>query len=164
LRRAAARSATRLVILRPPLIVGPGVKGNLERLIRLAARPVPLPLGGLRNRRTLVSRDNLVSAIERVLDLGAAAPAGTYLIGDREPCSTSDIVRALRHGLGRRAMLLPAPLHLLRPALAAIGAGSAYQRLFGDLELDSSGFRGAFAWTDIVDTAAALRAAAAAAR
>lgn len=164
LQAAAAGSGTRLVILRPPLIAGPGVKGNLERLIRLAALPVPLPLGGLRNRRTLLSRDNLVSAIGRLLELGPAAPAGTYLVGDREPCSTTDIVRALRAGLGRGAMLLPAPVGLLRPALTAIGAAGAFQRLFGDLELDASGFRRALGWEDVVDTRTALRHAAAATR
>jgi nucleoside-diphosphate-sugar epimerase len=161
LRLAAAGSGTTLVILRPPLIVGPGVKGNLERLIRLAALPLPLPLGSLTNRRTLLARDNLVSAIETVLGRGGAAPAGTYLVGDREPVSTTTIVQALREGLGRPAMLVPAPLRVLRPALTALGAAGAFQRLFGDLELDSSGFRRAFAWDDVVDTASALRRAAA---
>ena len=164
LRLAAAGSGTTLVILRPPLVVGPGVKGNLERLIRLAALPLPLPLGRLTNRRTLLARDNLVSAIGTVLGRGSAAPAGTYLVGDREPVATTAIVRALREGLGRRAMLVPAPLRLLRPALSALGAlgaAGAFQRLFGDLELDSGGFRRAYAWDDVVDTASALRQAAA---
>jgi nucleoside-diphosphate-sugar epimerase len=163
LRKAAEGGATTLVILRPPLIAGAGVKGNLQRLIKLAGLPLPLPLGGLRNRRTLLSRDNLVSAITSVLDRRQDACAGTYLIGDRRPVSTSEIVGALREGLGRSRMLLPAPVPLLRPVLSAIGAAGAYQRLFGDLEVDSSRFRHAFGWNDVVDTLSVLRLCAAAA-
>jgi nucleoside-diphosphate-sugar epimerase len=162
LRAAAAGSSTRLVILRPPLIAGPGVGGNLERLIRLAALPAPLPLGRLTNRRSLLSRDNLLAAIARILDLGPAAPVGTFVLADRDPVSTSDIVAALRAGLGRAPMLLPVPTGLLRPALRALGARGADQRLFGDLEVDSRGFRAAFSWSDVVDTRTTLQATAAA--
>lgn len=107
---AASRPGTRLVILRPPLICGPGVKGNLGSLARLARLPVPLPLGGIRNRRTLLSIGNLVSALAAVLDRPAA---GTYVLGDTTPLSTSDIVRALRAGAGGRMPLVPVPAPLV---------------------------------------------------
>jgi nucleoside-diphosphate-sugar epimerase len=154
---AAERSDTRLVILRPPLICGQGVKGNLARLARLAALPVPLPLGRLENRRTLLSLDNLVSAVTAILDRGGAAPSGTYALGDSEPVSTSDIVRALRAALGLPPLLMPAPVAALRRGLNAIGAAGAYARLLGDLEVDSSRFREMFGWSDVTDTLATLR-------
>jgi nucleoside-diphosphate-sugar epimerase len=154
---AASKSDTTLVILRPPLICGPGVRGNLGRLARLASLPLPLPLGDLQNRRTLLSLDNLVSAIAAILDRGADAPAGTYVIGDRRPVSTSDIVRSMREGRGWPHLLLPAPLSAIRRALESIGAAGAYTRLFGDLEVDSRRFREAFAWSDVTDTLASLR-------
>jgi UDP-glucose 4-epimerase len=153
---AARRSDTTLVILRPPLICGPGVKGNLARLARLASLPLPLPLGKLENRRTLLSLDNLVSAIATILDRGSAAPSGTYLLGDSQPVSTSDIVRAMRAGIGWPPLLIPAPLQAFRRGLHAIGAGGAYARLFGDLEVDSSRFRETFGWGDVIDTLATL--------
>lgn len=150
----AGGSATRLVTLRPPLIAGEGVAGNLGSLARLAATPWPLPLGGIRNRRTLLSRDNLVSAIAAVLE---QPRPGTYLLGDVAPLSTSDIVRHLREGAGGRAPLLPLPVGPIARTARLLGFASHAQRLFGDLVLNSSGFRRAFDWADVVDTAATLR-------
>lgn len=160
LRRQAGEGAPALVILRPPLICGPGVKANLASLARLAALPVPLPLGGIGNRRTLLSLDNLVDAIGVALAPGA--PTGTFVLGDRMPVSTSDIVRELAAGMGRRARLLPAPVGLMRRAAGLAGLSGHAQRLFGDLEIDSAAFRRAFSWRDVVDTAATLRATGAA--
>ena len=158
LAEAAARHATSLVALRPPLVVGPGVGGNLERLIRLAALPTPLPLGRMRNRRTLLSLDNLASAIAAALPRGG--PAGTFVLGDDAPLSTSDIVTELRAGLGRRPALLRCPATLAGRVLEGLGRGGLAERLFGDLEVDASGFRRAFGWRDAVDTRSALREAA----
>lgn len=156
LARAAGPDSPELVVIRPPLICGPGVKANLATLARLAALPVPLPLGGLRNRRTLLSLDNLVDAVAAALPAGG--PTGTFVLGDRTPVSTSDIVRHLAAGMGRRARLFPAPVGLLRWGAGFVGLAGHAQRLFGDLEVDSSGFRRAFGWTDLVETGAALEA------
>ena len=151
----------RLVILRPPLVCGPGVSGNLGTLVRLAALPLPLPLGGIANRRTLLSIGNLVDLVDRVLKQPVA---GTYVIGDREPLSTSSIVRHLRGGLGRAPGLVSVPAGLARHGRVgwSVGRGLALRRLLGDLELDSTRFRAAYDWRDVVDTAAALRETAAA--
>lgn len=157
----AAGLATRLVVLRPPLVCGPGQRGNLASLTRIARWPIPLPLGAIHNRRTLLSLDNLVDAIRAVLDRDAGdLPAGTYLLGDAEPLSTSDIVRHLAAGLGRAPWLVPAPRRLIRAAATALGRGGIEARLFGDLEVDSSRFRQAFAWHDVIDTATSLAAGA----
>lgn len=158
---AADGSGTRLVILRPPLIAGEGVAGNLGSLARLAAWPVPLPLAGLRNRRTLLSRDNLVSALAAVLE---RPRAGTYLMGDAAPLSTSEIVRHLRSGAGGRMPLLPVPSRFLKWAARRAGLAGHAQRLLGDLVLDSRRFREAFGWADVVDSATTLRRTGAALR
>jgi nucleoside-diphosphate-sugar epimerase len=159
-REVFAREGRALVVLRPPLLVGPGLKGNLERLERLARLPVPLPLGGLRNRRTLLSVDGLGEAIETVLERWRSGPAtGAYLVGDAEPVSTSDMVAAMRRGMGRAPALLPAPAALARRALRLAGREALAERLFGDLELDASGFRAAFGWRPSVSGLEALERA-----
>lgn len=160
----ASGLATRLVVLRPPLVCGPGQAGNLVSLTRALRWPVPLPLGAIHNRRTLLSLDNLVDAIRAVLDRDAGdLPTGTYLLGDAEPLSTTDILRHLAAGLGRAPRLVPAPRRLIRAAATALGRGGIEARLFGDLEVDSSRFRQAFAWRDVTDTATSLVAGARAA-
>ncbi|WP_375461267.1 NAD-dependent epimerase/dehydratase family protein [uncultured Enterovirga sp.] len=163
LRNAAEddRCPTLLTILRPPLIAGPGVGGNLGRLARLAALPLPLPLGGIRNQRTLLSLDNLVAAIALVLDRPAS---GTFVLGDAEPLSTSAILRRLREGAGQRAPLLPLPVGLVRNIAVRLGREGMARRLFDDLAVDSRGFRERFGFRDVVDTATSLRAVGAAVR
>jgi nucleoside-diphosphate-sugar epimerase len=150
-----------LVILRPPLVCGPGVKGNLASLIRLAASGLPLPLGGVRNRRTMLSIDNLVAAIGAVLDGPESAPGSAlYNLGDATPLSISEIVRAIGDGLGRRPRLFALPPGLVRRAAEALGRKGLHQRVFGSLEVDSSAFRRAYGWSDRVDTRTSLAEAA----
>lgn len=148
-RALAASPGPPLVILRPPLIAGEGVGGNLRSLARLAALPLPLPLAAVRNRRTLLSLDNLAAAIEAVI---ARPRPGCYVLGDRTPLSTGDIVAALRRGHGRRPLLLPVPAGWMRAAAGMLGFGGHAQRLLGDLEVDSARFRAEHGWTDEVDT------------
>src|SRR5206468_12977328 len=99
-------------ILRPALIYGPGVKGNLADLIRLARSPWPLPLGALRNRRSLLARSNLVAAIRLAL-MAPAMLNETYVVADPEPLTIAQIVTALRSGLDRGPRLIPVPPALL---------------------------------------------------
>ncbi len=153
-----------LVILRPPLVCGPGAGGNLGRLLRLARLPLPLPFGAVHNRRTLLSIDNLCSALHAVLRHPEPA-SGSYNLGDSAPVSTAAIVAALRAGLGRRPSLLPVPPVLMNKVAAATGQGAFARRLFGDLHVSSDAFRRDFGWRDVVDTGASLaRMAAAGAR
>ena len=159
LRRLALGSATELVILRPPLVAGPGVRGNLAALARLAALPLSLPLGGIRNRRTLLSLDNLVAAIQAVLGHSGRLERDSFVLGDPEPVSTSDIVRHLREGLGRPAHLLPAPEAAIGWLSARLGRADMRDRLLGDLVVESSRFRDAFAFRDVTTTAESLREA-----
>jgi nucleoside-diphosphate-sugar epimerase len=121
--------------LRLALVYGPGVGGNMARLIRLARMPYPLPLAGLKARHSLLALDNLVEAVARVL----AAPEALrrpFIVADPEPLTIGGIVAALRQGLGRRPALFYMPRPLLKAALRASGQAEACGPLFGSLVAD----------------------------
>jgi UDP-glucose 4-epimerase len=151
--RAAGVSFT---ILRPVLIYGPAVKGNLDRLIRLAQKPWPLPLGLCRNRRSLLARQNLVSAIHFVLKQ-PSAKGETYIVADPMPLTLAEIVAALRAGQGRRPGLLPVPPALIALAANTAGRGDDWQRIGGAMVASSSKLLQA-GWKPPVDTRAGLAA------
>lgn len=141
----AARTGLALVVIRSPLVVGAGVRGNLRRLMELADTPWPLPFASLRNRRTLVQVDDLA---ELLLLAGRSAHAGgrLFLAGAPESVSTAVLVRTLREALGRPARLVPAPARALE-ALAALGGfGEGIRRLTRSLEVDSSQARRDLGW------------------
>ncbi|MGO4570665.1 NAD-dependent epimerase/dehydratase family protein [Microvirga sp. 2TAF3] len=120
------------VALRPALVYGPGVKGNMAALLKLAQSPWPLPLGGLRARRSLLSLDNLTAAVDAVLR--APGPLKRpFIVADPEPVTVPEIVASLRAGLGRKPGLIPVPAFLLQAAAALAGRGEAYERLAGSL-------------------------------
>jgi nucleoside-diphosphate-sugar epimerase len=147
LAEARPRGGVEYVVLRPPLVYGPGVGGNLFRLLRLAdlASRLPLPLGGIANKRSLISVNNLVSAIELAM-LHSAAADQTFLVSDGEDLSTSDLIRRLTKGLGREAHLLPCPSRLARALGTAVGRGYEINRLLGSLQVDSGRIRRTLGW------------------
>jgi nucleoside-diphosphate-sugar epimerase len=122
------------------LVYGPGVKGNMAHLLRLARTPYPLPLGALAGRRSLLALDNLVAAVEAALN--APGPLRRPLIvADTEPLTIPDMIAAMRRGLGRRAGLIPVPPRLIEAALRAAGRDDVYQRLAGSLVADAAALR-----------------------
>jgi len=125
------------VSLRATLVYGPGVKGNIAQLMRLARSPFPLPLGSLRARRSLLALENLSAAIETVL----AAP-GTLrralIVADPQALTVGEMIAAMRHGLGRQANVFPLPAVLLALLLRAAGRQEIYLRLSGSLVVDPS--------------------------
>jgi nucleoside-diphosphate-sugar epimerase len=143
-------------ILRPVLVYGPGVKGNLDRLIRLAQEPWPLPLGLCSNRRSLLARQNLVSAIHFVLQQ-PSAKGETYIVADPMPLTLAEIVAALRAGQGRRAGLLPVPPALIALAANIAGRGDDWQRIGGAMVANPTKLLQA-GWKPTVDTRAGLTA------
>ena len=148
-------------ILRPALIYGPGVKGNLADLVQLARSPWPLPFGALRNRRSLLARSNLVAAIH----LALVAPAmlnETYVVADLEPLTMAGIVAALREGLGCGPRLIPVPPSLLALALEATGRAHLWDRIGGNCIVDPAKLLAA-GWRPLTDTRAGLAATAQAA-
>ena len=154
------------VILRPPLVYGPQAGGNFARLVALVARGVPLPLGAVRNRRSLIFVGNLADAIVRSLDQPAAANQ-TFMVSDGEDVSTPELVRRIARALGKPARLVLVPTALLRLGGALAGRSDDVARLVDDLLVDSSKIRALLGWSPVVtldegiaQTAAWWRAAA----
>jgi len=132
-----AHSATDWVVLRPVLLYGPGVRGNMRTLERLARQPLPLPLGALTGRRSLLGLTSLASAVFHALDSPAAARA-TFLVAEPGPLTPPQIVAALRRGLGRSAGVFTIPLGPLRTIMRLTGRSTTWERLTGDLLVDTS--------------------------
>ena len=145
LARVAAETGLETVVLRPPLVYGPGVKANFLRLMHLVARGAPLPLGAIVNRRSLIYAGNLAHAIVTALDSPPAA-GRTYLVSDGEDVSTPALVRMLAQALGVKPRLLPVPLAALDVAAALAGRRAELARLTGSLQVDSSRIRSELAW------------------
>jgi len=132
----AAETGLEIVIIRAPLVLGRGAKGNLATLARSMRRHIPLPLAlATRNRRDLVSLGTLADLIVRSVD-HPGAPGQPLLVADGEPLSTRGIVERLARLEGVRPHLLPVPLAVLRAALRVLGADALASQLLGDLEVD----------------------------
>jgi UDP-glucose 4-epimerase len=155
-----ADGQTRGVALRPVLVHGPGVKGNLATLLTVARLPVPLPLGALAGRRSLLGVANLAAAVAHAIEQEVVR--GTYLVADPEPVSVAEIVAALRAGVGRSPGLVRVPLAPMRVALEVLGKGEVWERLAGDLVVDTGRLR-ATGWQPVETTAQGLAAMARAA-
>jgi UDP-glucose 4-epimerase len=125
------------VSLRAALIYGPGVKGNVAQLIRLARSPFPLPLGSLGARRSLLALENLLAAIETVLAVPGTLRRA-FIVADLQTLTVAEMIAAMRHGLGRRPNVFPLPAALLELLLRAAGRKEIYQRLSGSLVADPS--------------------------
>jgi nucleoside-diphosphate-sugar epimerase len=145
LRRIAGQGALEVCIVRPPLVYGPGVRGNFLTLMQWVDRGWPLPLARVRNRRSLVYVENLAHALIACVDHSAAA-GRTFLVSDGSPWSTPDLVRAIASALSRPVRLLPIPVSLLRFAASVSRADGSAERLLGSLEVDDSELRAALDW------------------
>ncbi len=146
LHRVAQETGLEVVIVRPPLVYGPGVGANFLRLLRLVQKGVPLPFGSINNQRSLVYVGNLVDAIIACLEHPAAA-GQTYLVSDGEDVSTPELIRRIATSLGRPARLLPVPPALLRFAGQLTGKSAQVERLLDSLVIDSSKIRRELGWT-----------------
>lgn len=140
-----AGSATELVVLRAPLVYGPGAKGNFARLVRLVERGIPLPLASVRNRRSLLFVGNLVDAIVLALDHPAAA-GRMYNVTDPRDVSTPELISEIAAALGRRPRLLPCPVGVLRAAAALAGRSEEFSRLVDNMAVDASRMRTELGW------------------
>jgi len=142
------------VSLRATLVYGPGVRGNMAQLMRLARSPFPLPLGSLRARRSLLAVENLSAAIEAVL-----ATPGTlrrpFIVADPQALTVAEMIAAMRHALGRRPNVFPLPATLLELLLRAAGREDIYERLSGSLVADPSALM-SIGWTPPLATADGL--------
>lgn len=137
--------AMRILVLRPPLVYGAGVGANFAALARLVARGVPLPLGAICNRRSLVYVGNLTAAVVRCLQR-PHVPSGIFHLSDGPPVSTPALVAAIAQAQGRPVRLLRIPAAWLARAAAATGQQARYARLTGSLEVSNRRFCEAFGW------------------
>lgn len=146
LRALAAATGMALVIIRPPLVYGTGVKGNFLNLLKLARTGLPLPLGAIRNQRSMIYVGNLVDLIIRCIDHPAAANQ-TFLVSDGRDLSTSELLKDLRSNMALPARLLPVPPFLLYLAGRLMRKSALVDRLCGSLQVDSSKIRTLLDWT-----------------
>ena len=146
LTQIAAETGLELVILRCPLVYGPGVKGNFLRLLQAVNHGIPMPLTLARNRRSLIYLDNLTDAIATCLTHPAAA-GKTYLISDGEDVSTAELISRIAQALGKPSRLWPCPLGLMELAGQLTGKSDEIARLLGSLCIDSSKIRSELDWT-----------------
>jgi nucleoside-diphosphate-sugar epimerase len=152
--RLVAASGIPFTVLRPAVVYGKGVKGNIAALATLAKTPMPLPFAGLTNRRSLLALDNLVAAIALVLKAEEAA-SETYLVADAEPISVAGIVTAMREGLGRPPHLVKVPLGGVKRLMKSFGREADWKRISGDFVVDASKLMG-IGWRPSVTTHAGL--------
>jgi UDP-glucose 4-epimerase len=152
-------TATRVTILRPTMVYGAGAPGNFGRLVSLVRSGLPLPFAAIRNSRSFIARENLVSAIRRCL-VDQHAAGKTFVLSDGEDLSTPELIREIATGMGRRARLVPLHSRLLECALQCAGKGALARRLLGSLQVDASLARTALGWRPVVDARNAIRRAA----
>ena len=158
LRQIAVESDIEVVIIRPPLVYGPGVKANFAALMGAVRRGWPLPLGAVHNQRSLVALDNLVDFIVTCLSHPHAANQ-TFLVSDGHDLSTTGLVRGLACAAGMPARLVPVPVWAIRAGAALLGKGDAVQRLCGNLQVDIAKARSLLGWVPPVSVDEGLRRA-----
>ena len=157
-------SSTDWVVLRPPLVYGPGCPGNLERLIRLASSAPVLPFGSIHSLRTLISIDNLIDAL-LIASHHPAVSRRVFVVADSEDIDVAGILKAFLLGLGRGTWrLLPIPASLIGLLLNLLGRRALWQKFSGELRVDSSAFCRATGWVPAVRPQDGLRLAAASTR
>lgn len=159
LREIAADSGMEVVIIRPVLVYGPGVRANFLNMMRWLDKGIPLPFGAIHNRRSLVAIDNLTDLIVTCIRHPAAANQ-TFLVSDAEDLSTTQLLTRMGRALGKPARLLPVPSVLLELGALLLGKKSLSQRLCGSLQVDISKTRDLLGWTPPVSVDEALGSAA----
>lgn len=156
LRDVVCDSGLEVVVVRPPLVYGPGVKANFARLVRWVRGGVPLPFGAVDNRRSLVALPNLVDLLVRCVHAPEAA-GRTFLVSDGVDVSTPGLIREIAAAMGRRARLWPVPLAALRLVGRMTGRGAEIERLCASLQVDIAETRRVLDWTPPVTMREALR-------
>ncbi|WP_220803219.1 NAD-dependent epimerase/dehydratase family protein [Pseudomonas sp. NCCP-436] len=145
------------VVVRPPLVYGPGVRANFRRLMQLLQRAHPLPLGGLSNRRSLVALNNLADFLACCVEHPQAANQCFVLSDDRD-LSVTELVQKLAAAMGVRSWLVPVPASWLAAGLYLVGQSAAAQRLCGELLVDSRKARVLLGWRAPLDVDEGLHA------
>jgi UDP-N-acetyl-alpha-D-quinovosamine dehydrogenase len=160
LQRIAQDSGLEVVVVRPPLVYGPGVKGNFISLLAAVNKGIPMPLAGAHNARSLVYVGNLVSALI-ACSMHSSAAGQTYLVRDGEDISTALLVEKMATALGRKSRSFYFPPSLLRIAAAVLGRSAQIDKLFGSLRVNDAKLRSELDWVPPYTLEQGLRATAA---
>lgn len=158
LRAVGRQTGLEVVIIRPPVVYGPGVKANFAALVCAVARGIPLPLGAIRNARSLIGLDNLVDFVITCITHPAAANE-VFVVSDGEDLTTPDLIRRIGIALGRPARLISVPSWLLVTCATVIGRQDEARRLMYSLRVDGSKARALLGWTPPVSVDEGLRRA-----
>lgn len=134
-----------LVIIRPPLIYGPGVKGNFGKLVNLVNKRIPLPFGKVKNRRQFIGIANLTDFIVRCIEVAKAANQ-LFLVADNEIVTTTELLQQLSKAMGKKSLLLPIPHKLLKWGFQGIGKAKLAEQLLNNLEINSDKAKNLLAW------------------
>ncbi len=156
LRQLASETGMEVVIIRPPLVYGPGVKANFQSMMRWLDKGIPLPLGAIHNQRSLVSLDNLIDLIVTCIHHPAAANQ-IFIAGDGEDLSTTELLQRMAAALGKKAWLIPVPSFILEWGASLVGKQAITQKLCGSLQVDISKARDLLDWKPPVSVDEALR-------
>jgi UDP-glucose 4-epimerase len=148
--RLIEASGAPFTILRPAVVYGPGVKGNIASLATLAKTPMPLPFANLDNRRSLLALKNFIAAVSLVLRVERAANE-TFLVADAEPISVANLVSAMREGLGRPPLLVGVPQGAVKRLMRSFGKEAEWERISGSFVIDASKLMG-IGWRPSIST------------
>ncbi len=158
LRELAKETGMEMVFIRPPLIYGPGVKANFLSIMFWVNRHIPLPLGAIQNKRSLIALDNLVDLIVTCIDHPAAANQ-VFLAADGDDLSTTELIQKIGKAMCKPARLIPVPVGLLKLAASLLGKKEIGQRLCGSLQVDISKARELLGWEPPISVDEGLRRA-----
>jgi UDP-glucose 4-epimerase len=156
LQKLAADTSMEVVIIRPVLVYGPGVKGNFRSMLSWLSRGIPLPLGALHNRRSLVALDNLVDLIVTCTAHPDAANQ-VFLVSDDEDMSTTELLKRMAHAMDARTWLIPVPASWIKTGSALLGRSDIAQRLCESLQVDIGKTKQRLQWQPPVSVDVALR-------
>jgi len=146
LRALSKQTGMEVVIIRSPLVYGPGVKANFAAMMKLASKNLPLPLGAIHNKRSLVALDNLVDLIVTCIDHPKAANE-TFLVSDDQDVSTTELLNKMTVAAGKKPWLIPVPMKLIQLGAAVLGKKAVADRLCGNLQVDISHTKEVLGWT-----------------
>lgn len=156
LQELARVTGLELVIVRPPLVYGPGVKANFLNLIRLVQSGLPLPFGRAAGLRSMVAVDNLVHLLIHCAS-HPNAPGGVFMVSDGEDITVGDVAKLIAIGMNKRVLLVPIPVAVLRAIARVLGAARVADRLFGSLQVDMRNTQERLEWQPDVTAQAAIR-------
>jgi nucleoside-diphosphate-sugar epimerase len=159
LRQIASETGLEFVIIRPPMVYGPGAKGSFATLCKLVNMKIPLPFGAVNNQRSIIALENLLSFIALCANRAASPQAANqvFLISDDAPVSTTQLIRHIAMANGREARLIPVPPNLLRFFARFFDKAGLADRLLGSLVIDNSKARDLLNWQQAVRIEEELR-------